>query len=237
MDTVSADPSVSVINNNINNNNTYNQQTYNNNTLNYNMVINGFGREDVSYLTSNIGTDNRINNVRRNLNDTMDLVHFNADHPENQTIRKLNKKSELMEFKTPQNTWEFETDRSGLKKIQQNLEQKFQTKFDDVDDLNRTALSELLYQKTQRGCIPEEDILDKYDDTDIRGRRMLEERCAAQVKKEREIYFKTNGLTERSAGTRWMQSILRNMENDTRAIYRLPLKPVIVYVPTKIDSN
>lgn len=204
------------------------------------LMFTGFGREQISYLTENIHADSRIDAIRKTFTDTMDLVHFNADHPENQTIRKVNKKSELLEFRMPDNTWEFEPEKTGLKKIQMNLEHKFQTKFDDIDDYNRTALSEMLYQKTMRGGIAERDILNKYDVRNPNGRLFIEQRCADQVRKERLVYFKENDLTEKSAmiGTRWMQQTLRQMENITRQRYRLPLKPEIEYTPGQgLTSN
>ena len=165
--------------NTVNNNNIVNNIENNNN-----ITFNGFCHENVSYLTANISTDNRLNNVCKRISDTIDLVHFNADHPENQTIRKLNKKSEFLEIRTPNNTWEMENDKIGIEKMQRNLEQTFQTKFDDADDLNRSALSEMLYQKTLRGEIPEEEILNKYDINTPHGRRMIEYNCDAQVRRK-----------------------------------------------------
>ena len=228
-------PQLTVSNNITNINQNITNNISNTNNITNNMMINGFGREDVSYLTGNIATDIRINTIRKTLTDTMDLVHFNADHPENQTVRKLNKKSDLMEFKTPDNTWESEPDKTGLKKMQQNLEQKFQTKFDDEDDFNRSALSEILYQKSQRGGIPEDDILSKYDVNDPKGRQYIEEKCAAQVRKAREAYFRENDVTERTAatGTVWMQRDLRQIENEVRGKYALPLRPEIMCAHTR----
>ena len=219
--------------------NSVNNGTINNNNFNNTIVFNGFGREDVSYLTSNIGTDNRIKTIRKNITDTMDLVHFNADHPENQTVRKLNKKSDLIEFRTPDNTWEYESEKTGLKKLQLNLEQQFRTKFDDVDDFNRSALSEILYHKTQRGGIPEDDILSKYDINDPKGRRYIEEKCAYQVQKAREAYFRENEVTEATAatGTVWMQRDLRQIENVVREKYALPLRPEIKYTPAHLRTE
>ena len=218
----------------MNNNNIVNNIENNNN-----ITFNGFCHENVSYLTANISTDNRLNNVCKRISDTIDLVHFNADHPENQTIRKLNKKSEFLEIRTPNNTWEMENDKIGIEKMQRNLEQTFQTKFDDADDLNRSALSEMLYQKTLRGEIPEEEILNKYDINTPHGRRMIEYNCDAQVRRKTLEYFRENDVTEATAatGTVWMRRDLRNIENEVRNKYGLQTKPEIIYVPAHLRNQ
>ena len=129
------------VNNSINNstvNSTVdNSSTNNNNTVNNNNTITftSFGRENLEHLTSQVMIDPRLNNIRKCYRDTVDLSHFNADHPENQTVRKTNLKSNLIEFRTHQNKWEYESDKAGFRKIRKNLEEKFKTKFDDVDDM------------------------------------------------------------------------------------------------------
>ena len=57
-----------------------------------------FGRENVDYLL-NDEVDPRYENVKCSVKDCLDLAHFNKDH-QNQTVRKLNKKSDLMEFRS-----------------------------------------------------------------------------------------------------------------------------------------
>lgn len=119
-----------------------------------------FGRENVDYLL-NDEVDPRYENVKCSVKDCLDLAHFNKDHPENQTVRKLNKKSDLMEFQS-ESGWEPEICATGIPRMLNNLETKLKTKFEDK--LSNSALRELLYHNTKRGALGETVILARYKD-------------------------------------------------------------------------
>ena len=211
------------------NNSTVNNSTVNNNNLtmnnNTNITYTSFGRENLDHLTSQVMIDPRVNNIRKCYRDTVDLSHFNADHPENQTVRKTNLKSNLIEFRTHQNKWEYESDKAGFRKIRKNLEQKFNTKFDDVDDMTLTAFNEMLYRQTQRGLLPEEEILNKY-----KSIKYVEAMCDAQVDKLRVKYLDEMELPHDHKIPIYGQKELREEENKLRKTYGLPLKPEIEFV-------
>lgn len=138
-----------------------NGDQHNNNITNINNIVINFGNEEIDYLLEN-SVDPRVKIAFNNLLDMIDIVHFNIDHPENQTIRKLNKKSDLIEFKQ-NNRWEHESCATGLPKLRHNLESKLKTTFTDADDLMAgTKLRELLYHKSKRGDVSENDVLNKY---------------------------------------------------------------------------
>ena len=213
---------VNTVNNNTVNNN--NNLTVNNNNST-NITFTSFGRENLEHLTSQVMIDPRINNIRKCYRDTVDLSHFNADHPENHTIRKTNLKSNLIEFRTHQNKWEYESDKAGFRKIRKNLEEKFKTKFDDVDDMTLTAFNEMLYRQTQRGPVPEEEILNKY-----KSIKYVEAMCDAQVEKQRIKYLDEMEIPHDHNIPIYGRQELRVQENELRNTYGLPLKPEIEFV-------
>eukprot|EP00976_Prorocentrum_cordatum_P065704 1178021-Prorocentrum_minimum.AAC.4 len=213
---------VNTVNNNTVNNN--NNLTVNNNNST-NITFTSFGRENLEHLTSQMMIDPRVNNIRKCYRDTVDLSHFNANHPENHTIRKTNLKSNLIEFWTHQNKWEYESDKAGFRKIRKNLEEKFKTKFDDVDDMTLTAFNEMLYRQTQRGPIPEDEILNKY-----KSIKYVEAMCDAKVEKQRIKYLDELELPHDHNIPIYGRQELRVQENELRKTYGLPLKPEIEFV-------
>lgn len=121
-----------------------------------------FGKEDLDYLIHN-RNDPRIQHAFRNLFDTIDLVHFNEDHPENHTVRKSNKKSDLIEFRTNNNRWEPESCMTGIPKLRHNLESRLNTTFAHCEPLfNQRSFKDILYYKSKRGSVSENTILCKY---------------------------------------------------------------------------
>jgi hypothetical protein len=130
-----------------------------NNIVQNNITLN-FGQENVSYLLENQTPE--VQRALRSLVDSLDVVHFNKDHPENHTVRKLNKKSNLMEFKTADDRWEHECCRTGIPKLRHNLKEQLKMTFDDNTQITDPDLRELLYHKSLRGLIDENSILSKY---------------------------------------------------------------------------
>ena len=76
--------------------NTTNNTTNNTNCTTNIININGYGKEDISYLTNEDWV--RIASVPRDsVLKLFSETHFNPDHPENKNIRQTNKKSKFIE--------------------------------------------------------------------------------------------------------------------------------------------
>lgn len=92
-----------------------------NTTINNNNVYNiRFGNEDMEYLKTRMEMDERYSKALESFSTILDLVYFNASHPNNQTVRKTNKKSDLIELRDRDNLWNHEQARTALPKIVQN---------------------------------------------------------------------------------------------------------------------
>jgi len=193
-------------------------QTQNININITNNIAIHFGTEELDYLLENKG-DPRIQHAFRNLLDTIDLVHFNQDHPDNHTVRKLNKKSDLIEFKT-NNRWEPESCTTGLPKLKHNLESRLKTKFENSDDLmSGNKLKELLYHKSKRGCISVNDILDKYSEDTLESLDKL--KCLDECVKITEHFKKT--VSQNIQKTQSAVIYLKNQLNCVRTNYNIEL--------------
>ena len=144
-------------NNNITNNNIDNS---NNVTIN----INNFGDENVDYLLSHGGVDDpRIRSALQHLRDTMLLVYFNQDHPENQTVRKLKKKDSTMDVLV-NNRWQPECCSTGIPKLRDSLSIMLKSpKLTDLKAMTNKSCRELLYEYTKAGEVPESTVLEQYD--------------------------------------------------------------------------
>ena len=147
-----------------NNNNTTNNITNNiTNTTTNNNHFNVFGKEELGYILENMETDPRIRECLKSLVDTIELVHFNRDHPENHTVRKLNKKSELVEFRVMDNTnpnnerWVQESCVTCIPKMKRNLEISLNTRFCDVP--SPTIFKELMYHKSKQSTFASTECL------------------------------------------------------------------------------
>lgn len=74
----------------------------NNGTINY--IINNFGKEDTSYITSHPAFSAFMTKcIRTKAEGVLEYItkkHFHPDHPENHNIRKLNKKDDFIEVKS-----------------------------------------------------------------------------------------------------------------------------------------
>lgn len=176
---------IGVQNNYINNNLT----THNNVTNHFNF---NFGGENVKYILDN--QDPRYASAMKNFKDSVDLVHFNQDHPENQTVRKINKKSSLMEFRTKsangEDRWEKYDCATGIPRLRSNLEAKLNTKFEDDGEISNPVVKELLYHKSKRGNLSEEDILTNYKDLELVNQRRCKEACDVII----QTFLKNTGV-------------------------------------------
>jgi hypothetical protein len=142
---------------NVVNNHIHQQQNVQNITIQ-------FGNEHVSHLLKDQTPE--IQKAIRSIVDSIDLVHFNKDCPENQTVRKLNKKSNMMEFKTGDDRWEHECCKTGIPKLRHNLKERLNILFEDNNRFTDPDLRELLYYKSIRGCVDASEVLTKYSSLD-----------------------------------------------------------------------
>ena len=149
--------SITNVVNNIQQHNNINIQQQNNITIQ-------FGNENVSHLLEDQTTE--IQRAIRSIVDSIDLVHFNKDNPDNHTVRKLNKKSNMMEFKTGEDRWEHECCRTGIPKLRHNLKERLNVLFDDNNRFTDPDIRELLYYKSIRGCVDASEVLSKYESAD-----------------------------------------------------------------------
>ena len=101
-----------VINNNYN---TYNIQQTNNHV---------FGHEDFTDILNLLEEDPRLRDAVANLKTALSLVHFNKDFPQNQTVRKMNKRSNTIELRQSVNPerWDLEPFELGFGKVLDNLQ-------------------------------------------------------------------------------------------------------------------
>jgi hypothetical protein len=150
--------------NNINNNITNNNNSHNN-TVNNHICIR-FGNENLDYIKEMREIDERVDMVIRCLSDVVDYVYFNADHPENQTVRKTNKKTDLIETRLNADEWEQDESHVVIRKIKETLEKAMNVEY---DMMKPSSFKEFLYTKTSRGPKSEETILGKYDGPPIQA--------------------------------------------------------------------
>ena len=84
--------------NNINNNS--NNTIINNNITQHitqNIKLNGFGKEDISYVTNEF-LHKVIKNPGIGIPKLVELIHFNPDHPENNNVKIINKREPYLDY-------------------------------------------------------------------------------------------------------------------------------------------
>lgn len=112
------------------------------------------------FYTESTKTDERYSLVASSFSDALDLLYFNADHPENHTVRKHNKKSDLIELRLRDGTWEYIGSKEAVSRLKENTERALNTEFLEI---KHTTLKDLLYAKTKRNTRSEESILEKHN--------------------------------------------------------------------------
>ena len=88
----------------INSNNTTTNITNNtnitiNNNITQNIKINGFGSEDISYVTNDF-LQKVLKNPYLGFPKLVELIHFNPDHPENNNVKIINKREPYLDYFT-----------------------------------------------------------------------------------------------------------------------------------------
>lgn len=105
--------------------------------------------------------------LRNHFDVVVDFVFFNKDRTDNHTIRKRVKKSELIEYRYGNQSWDHELPQTLLPRFWDTLEKVASVlKINDVltqwrKDYDNNILSEMLYHKTNRGLVDETCILER----------------------------------------------------------------------------
>lgn len=87
------------VNTTTNSNNTMNNSGNHNNSHNQvnNIQLNVFGKEDLSMITENVKQE-LIKGPFKMMPKLMEMIYFNKDHPENHTLKLVNKKEKIMKI-------------------------------------------------------------------------------------------------------------------------------------------
>jgi hypothetical protein len=88
-------------------------------------------------------------------------LYFNTDRPENHTVRKNNRKSDLIELRLRDGTWETVGSKEAVSRLKENTERALNIQF--LLEIKNTTLKDILYAKTKRNTRSEESILEKYN--------------------------------------------------------------------------
>ena len=116
-------------------NTTNNTNCNNDNRVNI-IQINGYGKEDISYLT-NEDWMRLASEPRESVQKLFLETHFNSDHPENTNIRQTNKKSKFIEVHDGDN-WKNKNKKKILVDIADDKEGILDDKFIKDDDLQNS---------------------------------------------------------------------------------------------------
>lgn len=125
-----------------------------------------FGEEDMEYIWDQMKRDERIQDLldASRLPDLLDLVYFNKDHPENQTLRKRVKKSPVIETRDKDDYWNPEDSRSVVRIVSENLTSLLNVQLVQV---RFEYMEHLIYEKTKRGPVKESCILNRFRDPNV----------------------------------------------------------------------
>ena len=148
-------------NNNCNNtttNNNIDSHDTTNNIVNNTTIINQFNKEDFTGLVNKLKTefagmlaDVLKSSVDERMITLTRLCYFNDDFPENQTVRKLNKKDATMEVHTRDNKWDLVSVKNTIPKMVKEINETFvgpQTDHDDVDNSLVRTIDETIYHES-----------------------------------------------------------------------------------------
>lgn len=123
--------------------------------------VNAFGQEDTTFYKERTKIDERYRLAASVFSDALDLLYFNADRPENHTVRKNTKKSDLIELRLGDGTWESLGSKEAVSRLKENTERALNVSLCSVI-IKHTTLKDLLYVKTKRGTRSEAMILEKH---------------------------------------------------------------------------
>jgi len=99
---------------------------------------NTFGHENLTVILNKLEEDPRLQEAVLNFKTALSLVHFNKDFPENQTIRKMNKRSNTIELRqsVDPERWDLEPFETGFGRVMNNLQRHLKLNLSHVYPLN-----------------------------------------------------------------------------------------------------
>jgi len=144
-----------------------NNQSYTNsfNTTNNTFHIQFGSTECIEFIRELRQRDERLDTLQHNFNDLVDLLFFNKNREDNQTIRKSIKKSDLFELRY-NDIWDAEPSSTVVPKFLQLLSKLANSAFNTNDkdfNVDVKVIKEFIYYKTKRGPLDETHILQKHD--------------------------------------------------------------------------
>ena len=131
------------------------------NMTNKDNKVNDFGNEDLTKLLSS--SDPRLDIALKSFADTIQLIYFNKDCPENQTVRKLVKRDHSMEV-MENNQWKPMLCSQGIPMLREYMGSRIKehmnghTFFEKITD---SHVRELLYNHTKHREVSTDTILSK----------------------------------------------------------------------------
>ena len=208
-------PHLTSITNNTTNNNTTNNIT--------NITLN-FGNEDMTKLLSS--SDPRLEIALKSFADTIQLIYFNKDCPENQTVRKLVKRDHSMEV-MENNEWKPMLCSQGIPMLREHMGNHLKEHVNGhvfVEDITDPHVRELLYNHTKHGEVSTDTILSKVklleedicppDVQNIDSYRQCINECDQMIRRE------TKGMTLHNLSVLNTHVFLTTNVNTIRARYK-----------------
>lgn len=110
------------------------------------LANNVFGHEDLTDILRMMEEEPRIRDVVSNFKNALAMVYFNKDFPQNQTVRKMNKKSNTIELRhsVDPERWNLEPFETGYQKVINNIERRL--KVDVRNDQPIPLIRDQVYQ-------------------------------------------------------------------------------------------
>jgi hypothetical protein len=142
---------------NITNNTNNNYNSCNFNTVNNNITINAFGKEDYQYIMDNHDFMRKcIKDREYGLLECLKMMHYNSDVPQNQNIKKLNRKDDFVDVYDG-SKWKLRMIDYAYSQIMKTLEKLFT---DYIDDLVETGELESMKRTIKVFCNKISTVLD-----------------------------------------------------------------------------
>ena len=116
--------------------NTTNINTTNTNCTTNNIIINGYGKEDISYIKDSEWLK-MLTNPRESITKLFLETHFNPEHPENTNIRQRNRNSKFIEVHDGDN-WKNKKKKKMLSDVADDKQGILDDKFIKDDDIQNS---------------------------------------------------------------------------------------------------
>ena len=178
------------------------------------VVTHDFGKENVEHLKTLIFEDVRLKKaIECDILNALDIVHFDPEHPENHTIRKRNKRDDVLEIRCS-NRWIPVSYKSTVAELKLNLENK----------LRLGSTPESWVQMTDnnlRGCLKRESCRTISDIALMYEEDSRELKCNAEIAEKKRKLMKDFESTMLSEDRKMRK--LQTIENRCRTSWYLPI--------------